>query len=86
MLFHQVGQNQNKQTNKHMKRNKEWLANKNATKNPKLFNVNIFRDASGELHLVGGDTEVYDKRIQEWVPVNTRAFGNMINSQGIHTA
>ncbi len=69
-----------------MKRNKEWLANKNATKNPKLFNVNIYRDASGALHLLGGDTEVYDRRTSTWESVNTRAFGELINRQGIHTA
>lgn len=67
-----------------MKRNKEWLANKNATKNPKIFNCNIYRDESGQLHLVGGDTEVLDRKTNKWQPVNTRAFGEMLNMQGVH--
>ena len=67
-----------------MKRNKEWLNNRNATKNPKVYNVNIYRDASGQLHLMGGDTEVFDRKTNSWQPVNTRAFGELLNTQGVH--
>ena len=69
-----------------MKHNKEWLNNKNATKNPKMFSVNIIRDKKGDLHLVGGDTEVLDRRTNEWVSVNTRDFASLINSQDVHSA
>ncbi len=67
-----------------MKRNKEWLNNRNATKNAKMYSVNIYRDASRQLHLMGGDTEVFDRKTHSWHPVNTRAFGELLNTQGVH--
>lgn len=68
-----------------MKRNKNWLENKNATKNAKVFSVKMFRDASGDLHLVGNETTVLDRRTNEWVPVNTRDFARLINLRGVNS-
>ena len=68
-----------------MKRDKNWLENRNATKNPKLFNVTVYRDENGNLNLVGGSTRVLDRRTDEWEAVNTRAFGDLINRQGVNT-
>lgn len=77
--------NQQKQ-NKHMKRNKQYLTNKAATKNPKTFNITLTRDASGEFHAVGGETTMLDRagRKEQWVNVNTRDFVSLLNKQGIN--
>lgn len=69
-----------------MKRNTNWLNNRNATKNPKLYQVTVYRDSAGELHLLGDKTLVLERRAgkEGFERVNTRAFGRMLNKQGVN--
>jgi hypothetical protein len=68
-----------------MKRDNNWLHNRNQIKNPKMFNVTIFRDESGKLNLLGDQTLVCDRSKNQvnWTRVNTRAFGRLLNKQGV---
>lgn len=66
-----------------MKRDRNYLKNRNATKNPKVFNMTLFRDSRGQFHTVGGETTMLDRRTQQWVKVNTRDLAREINSLGI---
>lgn len=66
-----------------MKHNREYLQNRNATKNPKVFNVTLFRDSRGKFHTVSGESTMLDRRSQQWVKVNTRDLAREINSLGI---
>jgi len=47
-------------------KNAQWLNNRNATKNPKVFNVTVYRDEMGEFHAVGGQSLVLNRRTNEW--------------------
>lgn len=67
-----------------MKRNRSYLNNRNATKNPKVFNLTLFRDAQGNFHSVGGESMMLDRRTQEWVQVNARDLTREINKRGIY--
>ena len=49
------------------KKNAQWLNNRNATKNPKMFNMTFRRDESGDFHAV----------------VNTRDLTRVLNSTGV---
>jgi|LakMenEpi03Aug12_release.lakeMendotaPanAssembly.Ray.scaffolds.fasta_scaffold5231097_1 hypothetical protein len=66
-----------------MKRDRNYLKNRNATKNPKVFNLTLFRDELGRFHSVGGETLMLDRRSNEWVNVNTRDLAREINQIGI---
>lgn len=79
-----------------MKRNSDWFKNRNATKNPKLFNVYLERDSKGEFHLLGNMTRMLNRTkgsvdmsnldTPEWERVNTRALGRLVNKQGLKFA
>jgi hypothetical protein len=71
-----------------MNRNKTYFNNKNATKNPKLFNVSLYRDESGQFHAIGNKTLMLDrsKNREKWVRVNSRDFINALNEQGVIVA
>ena len=68
-----------------MKRDKNYLSNKAATKNPKNFSLALYRDEKGVLHALGGETMMLDKtgRRERWINVDTRDFVSLINKQGI---
>jgi hypothetical protein len=66
-----------------MKRDRNYLNNRNATKNPKVFNVTLVRDNNGQFHTVGGESAMLDRRTQKWVKVNTRDLAREINKLGI---
>ena len=59
------------------------MNNRNATKNPKLFNATIYRDECGEFHMVGGQSLVLNRQTEEWEQVSTRALGRLVNKQGL---
>lgn len=69
-----------------MKRDKKYLENKNATKNPKQFAMSIYRDETGQFHAIGNSTVMLDrsKNRERWVRVDTRDFVAMLNKQGIN--
>jgi hypothetical protein len=69
-----------------MKRNKEYLNNRNATKNPKIFNVTLRRNKEGSLEALGNNTLMLKKQLNEepkWVRVDTRDFVDMLNKHTI---
>lgn len=66
-----------------MKRDRSYLNNRNATKNPKVFNLTLVRDNTGKFHTVGGESVMLDRRTQQWVKVNTRDLAREINKIGI---
>ncbi len=68
-----------------MKRNKQYLMNRAATKNPKTFNITLERNELGQFHAVGGETVMLDRshNKEQWVNVNTRDLISMLNKQGI---
>jgi hypothetical protein len=70
-----------------MKRNKQYLTNKAATKNPKTFSVTLYRDERGAFHALGGSTVMLDRsgNKEQWVSVNTRDFVSLLNKQGINS-
>lgn len=69
-----------------MKRNKEYLNNRNATKNSKIFNVTLRRNKDGSIEALGNNTLMLKKKLNEdpkWVRVDTRDFVDLLNSQSI---
>ena len=69
-----------------MKRNKEYLNNRNATKNSKIFNVTLRRNKDGSIEAIGNNTLMLKKQLNEepkWVRVDTRDFVDLLNSQSI---
>lgn len=70
-----------------MQRNKQYLTNRNATKNPKTFNITLVRNELGEFHAIGGETKMLSRQgsKEEWVSVNTRDLISMLNKQGIQS-
>lgn len=68
-----------------MKRDNKWMNNPNQIKNPKVYNVTIARDERGKLHLLGDQTLVCDRsgNKERWERVNTRAFGRLLNREGV---
>ena len=65
------------------KKDSNWMNNRNATKNPKVFNATIYRDEVGQLHMVGGQSLVLNRQTDEWEKVSTRALGKALNDQGV---
>jgi hypothetical protein len=68
-----------------MKRNKQYLTNRAATKNPKTFNITLERNELGQFTAVGGETVMLDRsgNKEQWVSVNTRDLVGLLNKQGI---
>ena len=65
------------------KKDSNWMNNRNATKNPKVFNTTIYRDEVGQLHMVGGQSLVLNRKTDKWEKVSTRALGQALNDQGV---
>ena len=65
------------------KKDSNWMNNRNATKNPKVFNATMYRDETGELHMVGGQSLVLNRNTGKWEKVNTRALARLVNKQGV---
>jgi len=65
------------------KKDSNWINNRNATKNPKVFNATFYRDETGELHMVGGQSLVLNRKTNVWEKVNTRAFARLVNNNGV---
>ena len=63
----------------------EYLANRNATKNEKLFNLTLRRKQSGEFEVVGHAAFMENNkgRTAEWVNVNARDLTRAIHNNGI---
>tara|TARA_R100000664_G_C2745923_1_gene133700 strand:+ start:371 stop:580 length:210 start_codon:yes stop_codon:yes gene_type:complete len=66
-----------------MKKDSNWLKNRNATKNPKYFNATFYRDKEGNIMVVGNETTVLNRKTDKWERVSTRAFANLLNKQGV---
>lgn len=68
-----------------MNKDLDYLTNPNATKNPKLFNLTLWRDEKGNFHAVGNQSLILSKRgtSEKWERVNTRAIAKLLNEQGI---
>ena len=64
-------------------KNASWLNNRNATKNPKVFNMTFFRDETGNFHAVGGQSLVLNKKTDTWEKVNTRDLTRVLNNTGV---
>ena len=64
------------------------MKNPNQVKNPKVYNVTVYRDEAGKLHLIGDQTLVQARNggTEKWKRVNTRAFGRLLNRQGVQFA
>lgn len=63
----------------------EYLNNKNATKNPKIFNVTLRRESNGQYVVVGNQTlmEDNDGYNRRWVQVDSRDFVQSVVENGI---
>ena len=64
----------------------EYLSNKNATKNPKTFNLTVQRNHHGEYELVGGGSFMKHNMggKSEWVQVDVRDLARDIRNNGIN--
>ena len=71
--------------NKSMQNWSEYLNNKAATKNPKLFTATFIRDKKGNLQLIGHQTMMLKNtgRKAELVKVNTRAFAELLENSKV---
>lgn len=65
----------------------EYLANRNATKNPKTFNVTFLRQPNGEFEIQGHSALMETKTggSSEWVRVAPRDLARALKSNGITT-
>ena len=63
----------------------EYLANRNATKNEKQFNVTFRRTKTGEFEIVGHQAfmEANQGRTSEWVRVDSRDLARALRNNGI---
>lgn len=63
----------------------EYLQNRNATKNPKTFNVALQRNSNGEYEIVGHNAFMEAKTggSSEWVRVSARALARSIRNSGL---
>jgi len=63
----------------------EYLSNKNATKNPKTFNVTLRRESNGEYVIVGHRALMQHNNghNKEWVRVNSRDLVQSIAESGL---
>ena len=71
---------------KSQRKNKSWMRNKAQLKNPKIFNVKMFRKPDGTFHIIGGETKVLDRKNQhsaKWVNVDTRDFACELRNSNI---
>ena len=70
------------------RKNKQWMRNKNQLKNPKIFNVKMYRNSDGSFHVIGGETMVLNVKNQhaaEWVNVDTRDFACELRNSKIQS-
>lgn len=70
---------------KHNETWSEYLANRNATKNEKTFNVTFRRSADGEFEIVGQKArmEAFKGRGSKWVRVDARDLASALRKNGI---
>lgn len=71
-----------------MKRNKQWLRNKNQRKNNKLFTAAFMQNSDGSFTIVGGGTRVFSRKNQhsaQWESVDTRDFATELRQNKIHS-
>lgn len=63
----------------------EYFANRNATKNPKTFNVTMRRNASGEFEILGHKALMEHKQgpSSEWVRVSPRELARAMRNNGV---
>lgn len=63
----------------------EYLQNRNATKNPKTFNVALQRNSNGEYEIVGHNAFMKAKTggSSEWVRVSARDLARSIRNSGL---
>lgn len=63
----------------------EYLANRNATKNEKTFNVTFRRNTDGEFEIVGQKArmEAFKGRGSKWVRVDARDLACAIRKNGV---
>lgn len=63
----------------------EYLANRNATKNEKHFNVTFLRNRKGSFEIVGHSALMESKqgKTSQWVRVAPRDLARAIRSNGI---
>jgi hypothetical protein len=63
----------------------EYLANKNATKNEKTFNITFRRKTTGEFEVMGNQAfmEANKGRTSEWVRVTSRDIARALRNNGI---
>jgi hypothetical protein len=66
-----------------MKKDSNWLNNRNATKNPKYFNATFYRDEKGNITVCGNETTVLNRKTDKWEKVSTRAFASLLNKQSV---
>ena len=62
---------------KSKRKNKQWLRNPDQIKTPKIFNVTMVRNNSGDFHIIGGGAKVLMNKNQhsrEWENVDVRDF------------
>jgi hypothetical protein len=75
--------------NNNMKRStqtwSDYLNNRNATKNPKTFNLTLKRNTSGEFEIIGHNALMQHKtgHAAKWVRVNARELSRAIRRDGI---
>ena len=63
----------------------EYLANRNATKNEKQFNITFRRTKTGEFEIVGHQAfmEANQGPTSEWVRVDSRDLARALRNNGI---
>jgi len=63
----------------------EYLANRNATKNEKQFNITFRRTKTGEFEIVGHQAfmEANQGRTSEWVRVDSRDLARALRNNGV---
>lgn len=63
----------------------QYLQNRNATKNPKTFNVTLQRNSNGEFEIVGHNAYMEAKTggSSEWVKVDARDLARSIRNNGL---
>ena len=71
-----------------MKRDKQWLRNKDQRKNPKIYSAHFVQLRDGSFQMVGGGTQVLVKKNQHqaswrWVPVDTRDMACEMRMKGV---
>jgi Trm5-related predicted tRNA methylase len=69
-----------------IKRNKQWMRNRDQLKNPKVFSMKAIRQPDGSFVIIGGETRVLERKNQyaaRWVNVDTRDFATELRRSRI---